>query len=98
MQKCWEEKFEIRPSFSQLVVLMGNLLVDCYRKVCPKDPVLEAQKRVSALVRALSQVWRPEFSAAVPEDFAALAGAARAGGLGIPGTLPRALHHQTGSW
>ncbi|OXB59438.1 hypothetical protein ASZ78_004797 [Callipepla squamata] len=32
MQKCWEEKFEIRPSFSQLVVLMGNLLVDCYRK------------------------------------------------------------------
>lgn len=51
MQKCWEEKFEIRPSFSQLVVLMGNLLVDCYRKVCPKDPVLEAQKRVSALVR-----------------------------------------------
>ncbi|NWX83589.1 PGFRB factor, partial [Nothoprocta pentlandii] len=32
MQKCWEEKFEIRPSFSQLVVLMGNLLVDCYRQ------------------------------------------------------------------
>uniref|UniRef100_A0A8B9PPA6 Platelet-derived growth factor receptor beta n=1 Tax=Apteryx owenii TaxID=8824 RepID=A0A8B9PPA6_APTOW len=32
MQKCWEEKFEIRPSFSQLVVLVGNLLVDCYRK------------------------------------------------------------------
>lgn len=55
MQKCWEEKFEIRPSFSQLVVLMGNLLVDCYRKVCPKDPVLEGQERVSALVRALSQ-------------------------------------------
>lgn len=55
MQKCWEEKFEIRPSFSQLVVLMGNLLVDCYRKVCPKDPVLEGQKGVSALVRALSQ-------------------------------------------
>lgn len=55
MQKCWEEKFEIRPSFSQLVVLMGNLLVDCYRKVCPQDPVLEGQKRVSALGRALSQ-------------------------------------------
>lgn len=55
MQKCWEEKFEIRPSFSQLVVLMGNLLVDCYRKVCLKDPVLEGQKGVSALVRAVSQ-------------------------------------------
>lgn len=55
MQKCWEEKFEIRPSFSQLVVLMGNLLVDCYRKVCPKDPGLEGQKRVSALLRALSR-------------------------------------------
>ncbi|XP_075756655.1 platelet-derived growth factor receptor beta isoform X1 [Pelodiscus sinensis] len=32
MQKCWEEKFEIRPSFSQLVVLMGNLLADTYKK------------------------------------------------------------------
>uniref|UniRef100_A0A7M4FYV5 Platelet-derived growth factor receptor beta n=2 Tax=Crocodylus porosus TaxID=8502 RepID=A0A7M4FYV5_CROPO len=32
MQKCWEEKFEIRPSFSQLVVLMGNLLMDGYKK------------------------------------------------------------------
>ncbi|KAG8128535.1 hypothetical protein E2320_015385, partial [Naja naja] len=32
MQKCWEEKFEIRPSFSQLVVLMGNLLTDSYKK------------------------------------------------------------------
>ncbi|XP_007431229.1 platelet-derived growth factor receptor beta [Python bivittatus] len=32
MQKCWEEKFEIRPSFSQLVVLMGNLLADSYKK------------------------------------------------------------------
>ncbi|XP_074865445.1 platelet-derived growth factor receptor beta isoform X2 [Carettochelys insculpta] len=32
MQKCWEEKFEIRPSFSQLVVLMGNLLADAYKK------------------------------------------------------------------
>lgn len=55
MQKCWEEKFEIRPSFSQLVVLMGNLLVDCYRKVCCKDPVLEGQKRVCALWRVLGQ-------------------------------------------
>ncbi|XP_044310257.1 platelet-derived growth factor receptor beta isoform X1 [Varanus komodoensis] len=32
MQKCWEEKFEIRPPFSQLVVLMGNLLEDSYKK------------------------------------------------------------------
>nr|XP_056708261.1 platelet-derived growth factor receptor beta [Euleptes europaea] len=32
MQKCWEEKFEIRPAFSQLVVLMGNLLADSYKK------------------------------------------------------------------
>uniref|UniRef100_A0A8C3XMH3 receptor protein-tyrosine kinase n=1 Tax=Chelydra serpentina TaxID=8475 RepID=A0A8C3XMH3_CHESE len=32
MQKCWEEKFEIRPSFSQLVGLMGNLLADGYKK------------------------------------------------------------------
>ncbi|XP_042309160.1 platelet-derived growth factor receptor beta [Sceloporus undulatus] len=32
MQKCWEEKFEIRPSFSQLVVLLGNLLTDTYKK------------------------------------------------------------------
>uniref|UniRef100_A0A8D0DUR3 receptor protein-tyrosine kinase n=1 Tax=Salvator merianae TaxID=96440 RepID=A0A8D0DUR3_SALMN len=32
MQKCWEEKFEIRPSFSQLVVLMGDLLADSYKK------------------------------------------------------------------
>ncbi|XP_020662458.3 platelet-derived growth factor receptor beta [Pogona vitticeps] len=32
MQKCWEEKFEIRPSFSQLVMLMGNLLEDSYKK------------------------------------------------------------------
>ncbi|XP_026552386.1 platelet-derived growth factor receptor beta isoform X2 [Pseudonaja textilis] len=32
MQKCWEEKFEIRPPFSQLVVLMGNLLTDSYKK------------------------------------------------------------------
>ncbi|XP_053159760.1 platelet-derived growth factor receptor beta isoform X2 [Hemicordylus capensis] len=32
MQKCWEEKFEIRPSFSQLVILMGNLLAESYKK------------------------------------------------------------------
>ncbi|KAJ7316402.1 hypothetical protein JRQ81_002564 [Phrynocephalus forsythii] len=32
MQKCWEEKFEIRPSFSQLVVLMGSLLEESYKK------------------------------------------------------------------
>nr|XP_060621419.1 platelet-derived growth factor receptor beta isoform X1 [Anolis sagrei ordinatus]XP_060621420.1 platelet-derived growth factor receptor beta isoform X1 [Anolis sagrei ordinatus] len=32
MQKCWEEKFEIRPSFSQLVMLLGNLLTENYRK------------------------------------------------------------------
>lgn len=38
MQKCWEEKFEIRPSFSQLVVLMGNLLMDGYKKVRPQSP------------------------------------------------------------
>lgn len=44
MQKCWEEKFEIRPSFSQLVVLMGNLLVDCYRKVCAKERVVRARE------------------------------------------------------
>lgn len=76
MQKCWEEKFEIRPSFSQLVVLMGNLLVDCYRKVCSKDPVLEGQRRFSVLRRMLlwlgpsTRVWKPVFSAAVPKDFA----------------------------
>lgn len=76
MQKCWEEKFEIRPSFSQLVVLMGNLLVDCYRKVCSKDPVLEGQRRFSALRRMLlwlgpsTRVWKTVFSAAMPKDFA----------------------------
>nr|XP_028574104.1 platelet-derived growth factor receptor beta [Podarcis muralis]XP_028574105.1 platelet-derived growth factor receptor beta [Podarcis muralis]XP_028574107.1 platelet-derived growth factor receptor beta [Podarcis muralis] len=32
MQKCWDEKFEVRPSFSQLVVLVGNLLADSYKK------------------------------------------------------------------
>lgn len=75
MQKCWEEKFEIRPSFSQLVVLMGNLLVDCYRKVCSKDPVLQGEEhRCSvedvALLGPLIRVWRSVFSAAVTEDFA----------------------------
>lgn len=42
------------------------------------------------------------FTAAVPEDFAvtkaALVGTGSEGGLGIPGTLLRQLHHQTGSW
>ena len=61
MQKCWEEKFEIRPSFSQLVVLMGNLLVDCYRKVCSKkDPAGGTEEgpcsvEDAALIRALNQ-------------------------------------------
>uniref|UniRef100_F6XAD2 receptor protein-tyrosine kinase n=1 Tax=Monodelphis domestica TaxID=13616 RepID=F6XAD2_MONDO len=32
MQKCWEEKFEIRPSFSQLVILMEGLLGEGYKK------------------------------------------------------------------
>ncbi|KAJ6667877.1 hypothetical protein lerEdw1_016198 [Lerista edwardsae] len=32
MQKCWEEKFEIRPSFLQLVALVGNLLAESYKK------------------------------------------------------------------
>ncbi|XP_058136938.1 platelet-derived growth factor receptor beta isoform X2 [Dasypus novemcinctus] len=32
MQKCWEEKFEIRPPFSQLVLLLERLLGDGYKK------------------------------------------------------------------
>lgn len=32
MQKCWDEKFEKRPSFSSLVALTGNLLVDGYKQ------------------------------------------------------------------
>lgn len=34
MQKCWEEKFETRPPFSQLVLLLERLLGEGYRKVC----------------------------------------------------------------
>lgn len=34
MQKCWEEKFEIRPPFSQLVLLLERLLGEGYKKVC----------------------------------------------------------------
>lgn len=33
MQKCWEEKFEIRPPFSQLVLLLERLLGEGYKKV-----------------------------------------------------------------
>ncbi|KAM4677369.1 platelet-derived growth factor receptor beta [Discoglossus pictus] len=32
MQKCWDEKFEKRPPFSQLVDLTGNLLADMYKQ------------------------------------------------------------------
>lgn len=32
MQKCWEEKFEIRPPFSQLVLLLERLLGEGYKK------------------------------------------------------------------
>ncbi|CAH2275995.1 platelet-derived growth factor receptor beta [Pelobates cultripes] len=32
MQKCWDEKFEKRPSFSQLVDLTGSLLADTYKQ------------------------------------------------------------------
>lgn len=32
MQKCWDEKFEKRPSFSSLVTLTGNLLADGYKQ------------------------------------------------------------------
>ncbi|XP_075066141.1 platelet-derived growth factor receptor beta [Mixophyes fleayi] len=32
MQKCWDEKFEKRPSFSNLVALTGNLLSDGYKQ------------------------------------------------------------------
>ncbi|XP_014351483.1 platelet-derived growth factor receptor beta [Latimeria chalumnae] len=32
MQKCWDEKFEKRPPFSQLVHLLGNMLADSYKK------------------------------------------------------------------
>ncbi|KAG8438958.1 hypothetical protein GDO86_005224 [Hymenochirus boettgeri] len=32
MRKCWNEKFEKRPPFSQLVTLTGNLLSDTYKQ------------------------------------------------------------------
>ncbi|MBZ3882786.1 Platelet-derived growth factor receptor beta [Sciurus carolinensis] len=32
MQKCWEEKFEVRPPFSQLVLLLERLLTEGYKK------------------------------------------------------------------
>ncbi|XP_056372946.1 platelet-derived growth factor receptor beta [Hyla sarda] len=32
MQKCWDEKFEKRPSFSTLVSMTGNLLADGYKQ------------------------------------------------------------------
>ncbi|OCT86363.1 platelet-derived growth factor receptor beta [Xenopus laevis] len=32
MKKCWDEKFETRPPFSQLVTLTGNLLADTYKQ------------------------------------------------------------------
>lgn len=32
MQKCWDEKFETRPSFSNLVDMTGNLLVEGYKQ------------------------------------------------------------------
>lgn len=33
MRKCWGEKFEIRPPFSQLVLLLERLLGEGYKKV-----------------------------------------------------------------
>ncbi|XP_066446483.1 platelet-derived growth factor receptor beta isoform X2 [Eleutherodactylus coqui] len=33
MQKCWDEKFEKRPTFSSLVALTGNLLADGYKQL-----------------------------------------------------------------
>ncbi|XP_067900136.1 platelet-derived growth factor receptor beta-like isoform X2 [Heterodontus francisci] len=32
MQKCWNDEFEKRPSFSNLVTYMGNLLTEGYKK------------------------------------------------------------------
>ncbi|XP_067852078.1 platelet-derived growth factor receptor beta-like [Heptranchias perlo] len=32
MQKCWNDEFEKRPSFSSLVMSMGNLLSESYKK------------------------------------------------------------------
>lgn len=33
MKHCWEEKPQSRPTFSSLVVSMGNMLTDDYKKV-----------------------------------------------------------------
>lgn len=40
MQKCWEEKFEIRPPFSRLVLLLERLLGEGYKKVSGPGGVL----------------------------------------------------------
>ncbi|XP_077652991.1 platelet-derived growth factor receptor beta-like [Urocitellus parryii] len=37
MQKCWEEKFEVRPPFSQLVLLLERLLGEGYRKAAQRQ-------------------------------------------------------------
>lgn len=33
MKQCWEEKPQSRPTFSSLVVSVGNMLTDDYKKV-----------------------------------------------------------------
>lgn len=33
MKDCWEEKPQSRPTFSSLVVSVGNMLTDDYKKV-----------------------------------------------------------------
>lgn len=33
MKHCWEEKPQSRPAFSSLVVSVGNMLTDDYKKV-----------------------------------------------------------------
>lgn len=33
MKHCWEEKPQSRPTFSSLVVSVGNMLTDDYKKV-----------------------------------------------------------------
>ncbi|KAM8973784.1 platelet-derived growth factor receptor beta [Pelodytes ibericus] len=58
MQKCWDEKFEKRPSFAQLVELTGNLLVDGYKQRYKKVDEEFLRSDHPAVVRVRPRIYK----------------------------------------
>ncbi|XP_069510165.1 platelet-derived growth factor receptor beta [Ambystoma mexicanum] len=69
MRKCWDEKYEARPSFSQLVALMGNLLGEDFKEKYEQVNEEFLRSDHPAVVRARPRVKIPGITdRPVPEE------------------------------